>query len=189
MCCPTVSAVAVTLENVLGLRASHVSTLHTWNVRTLPEATGVTRAGARGGARTGRGGAVFTSSRSARRSRRSNSCATLGTEAAAGTARGGAASALPPNLNACESSGVLLADWAITRYATLAEPDGSAGNTAHPAVWVGSTVVYAATPMFTCPPLVAVHGASGFGPGAALELQAAARNDDTPTAHRPFGIA
>src|SRR5690349_24960862 len=98
-------------------------------------------------------------------------------------ARGGAASALPPSLNAWESSGVLLADWAITRYSTPAEADPFAGNTAQPAVCVGSTAVYAATPMLIWPPLVAVHAASGLGAGG-LELQAASSHD-SPQPPRP----
>ena len=54
--------------------------------------------------------------------------------------RGGAASAVPPSLNPCESSGVLDADCGTTRY-SIVEPAGFAGKRAHPAVWVGSTAV------------------------------------------------
>src|SRR5882724_6571967 len=188
MCVPTLSAVAVTVESVAGLRGSQSSVLHTLNVRTWPESTGVTRAGARGGALSGRG-TCAANSRSERRNRRSNCCATLGPKAEASGApgAGGAASGLPPSLNACESSGMLLADWGTTRY-SIVGPAGFAGKTAQPAVWVGSMTVYAPIPRDTCPPLVAVHGASGgWVPG--LELQAAARSDGSPTFHRRFGIA
>src|SRR5207249_12332257 len=133
---PTLSAVAVTFDSVLGLRGSHFSVLHTLNVRTLPESTGVTSAGARGGARSGPG-TCAANSRSARRNRRSNCCATLGpASGAAGAGTGGAASGLPPSLNACESSAVLLADCGTTRY-SIVDPPGFAGKTAQPAVWVG----------------------------------------------------
>src|SRR2546425_10524384 len=95
MCVPTFSAVAVTDESVLDLRGSQLKVLHTLNVRTLPESTGVTSAGARGGARSERG-TCAANSRSARRNRRSNCCATLGPATAASGARraGGAASGL-----------------------------------------------------------------------------------------------
>src|SRR5207247_3139718 len=184
MCVPTLRAVAVTLESVLGLRGSHASTLHTLNVRTLPESTGVTSAGARGGARSGRG-ICAANSRSARRKRRSNCWAALG-PASGAPGGSGAASGFPPSLNACESSGMLLADCGTTRY-SMVDPKMFAGNTAHPAVCVGSTAVSPLSPRETCPPLVAVQGASG-GCVTGLELQAAARSDGSPTTHRRFGI-
>src|SRR5882762_7967457 len=172
---PTLSAVAVTVESVVGLRGSQLSVLHTLNVRTWPESTGVTSAGARGGARSGRGSCA-ANSRSARRNRRSNCCATLRPASGAPGAVG-AASGFPPSLNACESSGMLLADWGTTRYSIVV-----------PAVWVGSMTPYAPIPRDTCPPLVAVHGASGgWVPGP--ELQAVASSDDRPTIHRRLGIA
>src|SRR5205809_6006757 len=49
MCVPTLRAVAVTDESVLGLRGSHVATLHTLNVRTSPESTGMDAVTTRGG--------------------------------------------------------------------------------------------------------------------------------------------
>src|SRR5207249_9583315 len=49
MCVPTLRAVAVTDESVLGLRGSHVATLHTLNVRTSPESTGMEAVTTRGG--------------------------------------------------------------------------------------------------------------------------------------------
>src|SRR2546428_2850173 len=186
MCVPTLRAVAVTVESVLGLRGSHASTLHTLNVRTLPESTGVTSAGARGGALSGRG-ICAANSRSAWRSRRSNCWATPGVApAVTPVGAGGAASGLPPSLNACESSGMLLADCGTTRY-SIVDPKMFAGKTAQPAVCVGSTAVYPLSPSETCPPLVAVHGASR-GCVTGLELQAAARSDGSPTTHRRFGI-
>src|SRR5881628_799324 len=133
MCAPTFMAVAVTVESVLGFRGSHVSTLHTLNVRTLPESTGVGAASTRGGARSGPG--MWTAnSRSASRSLISNSCAGLEASASANEApgAGGADRGLPPSLNACESSGVLLTDWGTTRYSAVGP--GLAGNTAHPIV-------------------------------------------------------
>src|SRR6266850_286860 len=188
ICAPTLSAVAVTVESVVGLRGSQLSVLHTLNVRTWPESTGVTSAGARGGARSGRG-TCAANSRSESRNRRSNCWATLGPKAAASGApgAGGAASGLPPSLNACESSGMVVADCGTTRY-SIVDPSRFAAKTAQPAVWVGSMTAYAPIPRDTCPPLVAVHGASGgWVPG--LELQAAATSDDSPTIHRRFGIA
>src|SRR6266513_1681473 len=184
MCVPTLSAVAVTVASVLGLRGSQSSVLHTLNVRTWPESSGVTSAGARGGARCSPGSRA-ANSRSARRNRRSNCCATPG-PATGGPERSGAASGLPPSLNPCESSGMLVAACGTTRYST-ADPNGFAGNTAHPAVWVGSMAVYAAIPSDTWPPLAAVQGASG-GAVAGLELQAAASSHGRPTIHRRFGI-
>src|SRR2546422_5041668 len=140
MCVPTFSAVAVTDESVLDLRGSQLKVLHTLNVRTLPESTGVTSAGARGGALSGRG-TCAANSRSARRNRTSNCCATLGPASGApGAGAGGAASGLPPSLNACESSGMPLADCGTTTY-SIVDPSGFAGKTAQPAVWVGSTAV------------------------------------------------
>src|SRR5436189_4170873 len=137
---PTLSAVAVTLESVLGLRGSQFSVLQTLKVRTFPESTGVAATEMRGGARSGLG-TCAANSRSARRNRRSNCCATLGpASGAAGAGTGGAASGLPPGLNACESSAVLLADCGTTRY-SIVDPPGFAGKTAQPAVWVGSTAV------------------------------------------------
>src|SRR6267378_7468975 len=146
---PTLSAVAVTVDNVLALVGSQASVLHTLNVRMLPESTGVTSAGARGGALSGRGSCA-ANSRSARRNRRSNCCATL-RPASGAPGAGGAASGFPPSLNACESSGMLLADCGTTRY-SIADPAGFAGNTAQPAVWVGSMTPYAPIPRDTCPP-------------------------------------
>ena len=107
---PTLRAVAVTAESVVGLRGSQLSVLHTLKVRTRPESTGVTRAGARGGARSGRGSCA-ANSRSERRNRRSNCCATLGPAGAAIGARGagGAARGFPPSLNGCKSFGMLVA--------------------------------------------------------------------------------
>src|SRR5881396_3418657 len=187
MCVPTLRAVAVTVESVLGLRGSHASTLHTLNVRTLPESTGVTSAGARGGALSGRG-ICAANSRSARRSRRSNCWAAPGVApAVTPVGAGGVARGFPPSLNACESSGILLADCGTTRY-SMVDPKMFAGKTAQPAVCVGSTAVYPLSPRETCPPLVAVHGASGVSV-TGLELQAAARSDGSPTIHRRFGIA
>src|SRR5712691_9098 len=147
MCVPTLSAVAVTLESVLGLRGSQFSVLQTLKVRTFPESTGVAAAEMRDGARSGLG-TCAANSRSARRNRRSNCCATLGpaTRDAPGAER--AASAVPPSLNACESSGTLDADCGTTRY-SIVEPPGFAGKTAHPAVCVGSTAVYAPIPRET----------------------------------------
>src|SRR3989442_1036973 len=122
------------------------------------------------------------------RNGRSKCWATLGPRVEAGGGGGrGAASGLPPSLNACESSGMLLADWGTTRY-SIVVPAGFDGKTAQPAVWVGSMTVYAPIPRDTCPPLVALHGASGgWVPG--LELQAVASSDDRPTIHRRLGIA
>src|SRR5256712_11307821 len=148
MCAPTLSAVAVTVESVLGLLGSHVSTLHTLNVRTLPESTGVTAAEMRGGARSGTGSCA-ANSRSARRSRRSNCCATLG-PASGAPGRGGAGSGLPPSSNPCESSGMLDADCGTTTY-SMPDPRGFAGNTAHPDVWVGSIMVTPAYTSLTAP--------------------------------------
>jgi len=61
-----------------------------------------------------------------------------------------------------------------------------AWNTAHPAVWVGSTAAYAATPRLICPPLAAVQGGSG-GWVLPLELHAA-RIDDSPAIQRCLAI-
>src|SRR2546430_1997071 len=55
MCVPTLSAVAVTLESVLGLRGSQFSVLQTLKVRTFPESTGVAATEMRDGARSGLG--------------------------------------------------------------------------------------------------------------------------------------
>src|ERR1041385_1058399 len=138
---PTFKAVAVTVDRVLALRGSHVSTLQTLNVRTLPESTGVTAAATRGGARSGPGSCA-ANSRSARRSRRSNCCAVLaaGVRTKAAPGAGGAASTVPPSLNAWESSGVVLTDCGTTRYSILA-PAGVGGEPAHPHLCVGSTAV------------------------------------------------
>src|SRR5437016_2498487 len=136
MCAPTLSAVAVTVESVLGLLGSHVSTLHTLKVRMSPESTGTGGAKKRGGARGG-AGTCATNARSERRNRRSNCCATLG-PAGGAPGRGGAGSGLPPSSNPCESSGMLDADCGTTTY-SMPDPRGLAGNTAQPAVWVGST--------------------------------------------------
>src|SRR5579884_3550707 len=84
ICRPTLSAVAVTLANVLGWRGSQVTTAHTLNVRTLPESTGVVAAGPAGAAGAARrsGVAPRASSRSVRRRPRSKRSA-AGTRAAA----------------------------------------------------------------------------------------------------------
>src|SRR2546427_6922151 len=102
MCVPTLSAVAVTLESVLGLRGSQFSVLQTLKVRTFPESTGVAAAEMRDGARSGLG-TCAANSRSARRNRRSNCCATLGPATSDAPGADRAASAVPPSLNGCES--------------------------------------------------------------------------------------
>src|SRR5213592_4409189 len=138
MCVPTLSAVAVTLESVLGLRGSQFSVLQTLKVRTFPESTGVAATEMRDGARSGLG-ACAANSRSARRNRRSNCCATprLATSDAPGAE--GAASGLPPSLNPWASSGMVDADCGTTRY-SIVEPAGLAGKTA------GSTIEYLVVP-------------------------------------------
>src|SRR5438270_7237684 len=104
-----------------------------------------------------------------------------------GAANGAAAAGTvaPRNRNPDESSGAPLTAWGIRRY-SYADAEAFGPNTAHPADCVGSIAVSAATARLTCPPLAAVHGAS-LG-CVLLELQAAAKSDDSP-ATRPLGIS
>src|SRR5437879_4452874 len=129
----------------------------------------------------------LASSRSARRSVRSNcSCAgrTAGPRSAAASGGAAAGTVAPCSRKADASSGTPLAACG-TRRNCSADPEPFGPNTAHPAVCVGSIAVYAATERLTCPALAAVHGVS-LG-CVLLELQATAQSDNSP-ARRPFGI-
>src|SRR5207245_2137611 len=117
-CAPTVFAVAVTVGCVEQFRFPHTL--------KVPGVPGLIICGTGGAAAGRRIGVRATSSRSARRNVRSNCWATLDRAARGAAASGGAASGLAPSLNACESSGTLLADSRTTRYSMVAEPDGFA---------------------------------------------------------------